>query len=260
MSEPEIPRPDVWRRLRDATPARIALKRAGVAISTDAELAFRLAHAEARDAVLAEFDSDAFQGSLERTGQSVVGVKSAAVDKQTYLLRPDLGRRLGEGCRDAIAAYAGEFDVAFVVADGLSALAVERHGADLIGRLMLQSQEAGWKVAPIVVVERGRVAIGDEIGELLGCRLVVVIIGERPGLTSPDGLGAYLTYAPRFGRNDAERNCVSNIHRSGLGYDEAAFRIAWLIREGLAREITGVALKDESGGRSPRVIANSKPT
>jgi ethanolamine ammonia-lyase small subunit len=177
-------------------------------------------------------------------------VKSQAPDRATYLRRPDLGRRLSE---EAILSETRN-PIALVVADGLSALAVERHAVPLIRALIALAPQR-WAAAPAAIALQGRVALGDAIGERLGAQLVVVLIGERPGLSSPDSLGAYLTFAPRVGRSDAERNCVSNIRPEGLGYEAAARRIDWIAAAALARGLTGVALKDESA--LPIVPANA---
>jgi ethanolamine ammonia-lyase small subunit len=171
-------------------------------------------------------------------------VTSAAADRRTYLLRPDLGRRLADP--SAIRTRSKDCDLAIVVADGLSAVAVERHALPLLDHIIPSLQENAWRIGPIAVVERGRVAIGDEIGQLLGAKLVAVLIGERPGLSSPDSLGVYLTWQPRVGRTDAERNCISNIRPEGLPLPDAAAKIMHLLHEARRRGCTGVTLKDES--------------
>lgn len=236
-------------RLRRYTPARIGLGRAGASLPTREVLAFGLAHARARDAVLAALDADALAAALARPGAPApIVVHSAAPDRATYLARPDLGRRLGAGEAErlgpAVAPGAGPA-VAVVIADGLSATGVERHAAPLVAALRAAAP-GRWERAPIVIALQGRVALGDEVGARLGARLVAMIVGERPGLTSPDGLGVYLTWDPRPGRTDAERNCVSNVRPAGLPYEEAARRVDWLAAAGLERALTGVGLKDES--------------
>lgn len=174
-------------------------------------------------------------------------VASRAPDRRDYLRRPDLGRSLDEDSRARLADRTrGPCDLALVIADGLSPTAVNRHAADVVASLLPRLQERGITLTDVVVASGARVALGDEIGAVLDARVVAVLIGERPGLSAPDSVGAYLTFAPTVGRTDAERNCVSNIHGSGLGSAEAAFKIAWLVREALARGISGVALKDES--------------
>ena len=245
--------------LRDLTPARVGLGRAGASMPTKALLEFTLDHARARDAVHAAFDVPAMISGLGALGLKVIDVSSRARNRKDYLRRPDLGRTLDPASQQQLANRAGSScQLAIVVGDGLSATAVHAHAIELIRSLMARLAAERIEIGQVVVASGARVALGDEIGTILGARMIVMLIGERPGLSAPDSLGAYLTFAPRVGLTDAERNCVSNIHGSGLGYDEAALKIAWLIREGLAREVTGVALKDESGGRtSQRVIPNS---
>jgi ethanolamine ammonia-lyase small subunit len=234
---------DPWAALRRHTPARIALGRAGPALPTSEVLDFGLAHARARDAVHCELDADRLERELKAAGYAPTRVHSKAPDEATYLTRPDLGRRLDEGSASRLK---GTAEVVVAVEDGLSAIAVQNHAVPLLAALGRLSAER-WTRAAVVIALRGRVALGDEIGERLKARLVVVMIGERPGLSSPDSLGIYLTYAPRVGRTDAERNCISNIHGRGLGYDEAARKLDWLVSAALARGVSGIALKDDSG-------------
>jgi ethanolamine ammonia-lyase small subunit len=256
MSVPAPP-PRSLRDLRDLTPARVGLGRAGASLPTEALLAFTLAHARARDAVHAAFDVPALIAGLDGLGLEAPHVCSAARDRQDYLRRPDLGRRLDEVSQQLLRGRrTGSCRLAVVVGDGLSPVAVNRHAIALVESLMPRLAAEGIEIGRAVVASGARVALGDEIGALVGARMVVMVLGERPGLSAPDSLGVYLTFAPRPGITDAERNCVSNIHGAGLGYDEAAFRLAWLIREGLAREITGVVLKEESGTSTPPRIAN----
>jgi ethanolamine ammonia-lyase small subunit len=246
------------RDLRELTPARVGLGRAGAGLPTRALLEFTLDHARARDAVHAAFAVSGLISGLKGLGLEAAAVSSRARDRREYLKRPDLGRKLDPASQQQLAGrQAGAGRLAIVVGDGLSPAAVNAHAVALIGSLMPRLAAERIDIGCTVVASGARVALGDEIGTLLGARMVVVLIGERPGLSAPDSLGAYLTFAPRPDVTDAERNCVSNIHGAGLGYDEAAFRVAWLIREGLAREITGVALKDESGGPAPRHIETS---
>ncbi|WP_293905144.1 ethanolamine ammonia-lyase subunit EutC [Phenylobacterium sp.] len=241
------PPPDPWSRLARLTPARIALGRTGASLPTREVLAFALAHAQARDAVTTPFDSARTAHDIEALGFRTLEATSQAVDRATYLRRPDLGRRLSETSRQRLAQAAkAPCDLAVVVADGLSSTAVHAHAAALLGALQPVIDAANWRVGPIVVASQARVALGDEVGEILQARLVILLVGERPGLSSPDSLGAYITFAPRVGRTDAERNCVSNIRGAGLSYAAAAFKIGWLAREALRLELTGVALKDES--------------
>ena len=241
--------------LRDLTPARVALGRAGASMPTKALLEFTLDHARARDAVHAAFDVPALIAGLGSLGVPAVEVSSQACNRKDYLRRPDLGRTLDPASRDLLANHTGSpCRLAIVIGDGLSPSAVNAHAIELVGNLIPRLAADGIEIGVAVIASGARVALGDEIGAILGARMMVMLLGERPGLSAPDSLGAYLTFAPRPGLTDAERNCVSNIHGSGLGYDEAAFRIAWLVREGLARQITGVALKDESCGQTPRRI------
>jgi ethanolamine ammonia-lyase small subunit len=234
-------------RLRALTPARVGLGRTGVSQQTRDLLAFQTAHAQARDAVCARLDSAAMAAAIAAvTGGEVMRLHSAAADRAAYLQRPNLGRRLEPASLLALAAFAadhrGPWDVVLVLADGLSALAVERHAAPLIKALL--PQISGWRIAPVCLVEQGRVGIGDEIGEALVAECCLVLIGERPGLSSPDSLGAYITWGPRVGRTDAERNCVSNIRSEGLSYEQAASQVAYYLTEARRRQLTGVALKD----------------
>jgi ethanolamine ammonia-lyase small subunit len=247
------------RDLRDLTPARVGLGRAGASMPTKALLEFTLDHARARDAVHAAFDVPAMISCLGDLGLAAFDVSSRVHDRKDYLRRPDLGRTLDPDSAQLLASRAGgPCQLAIVVGDGLSPTAVHTHAVGLLRSLIGRLAADQIAIGHAVVASGARVALGDEIGAILGARMIVMLIGERPGLSAPDSLGAYLTFAPKVDRTDAERNCVSNIHGSGLGYDEAAFKIAWLIREGLARQVTGVALKDESGGRTPqRVMIHS---
>src|SRR5271163_606893 len=226
--------------LRSYTPARVALQRTGVSLATRPLLDFQLAHARARDAVHAAMDVRMMCDELRRHGLPVLALKSQAGDRSTYLTRPDLGRRLSEN--SATLLKPGEYDVVFVVADGLSALAVEKHALHLMRAIL--PVIAGWRLAPVCVVEQGRVAVGDAIGEALHAPLAVMLIGERPGLSSPDSLGVYITGEPRSGRKDAERNCISNIREEGLSYAAAASRLHYYMDEAARRHMTGLGLKD----------------
>ncbi len=243
---------NAWGLLQRVTSARIGLDRAGSSLSTAPHLAFQAAHAMARDAVHARLDAALLADDLQRLGLTAVPVRSAAPDRATYLQRPDLGRRLDAESRQALDALAAKTDsppdVVIVIADGLSATAVQRHATPLLALVLDGLNRIGLRVAPVVVVEQGRVAIADEIGECLGARLSVLLVGERPGLSSPDSLGVYLTYGPRIGRSDAERNCISNIRREGLDYATAAYKLDYLIAQSLSRGLTGVSLKDETEG------------
>jgi ethanolamine ammonia-lyase small subunit len=233
-------------RLRTLTPARVGLGRTGVSLETHELLDFQRAHAQARDAVHSRLDAAALAAELERaTRLDVLRLRSACGDRAAYLQRPDLGRRLDDASRERLAARSdgGGCELAVMIADGLSALAVERHALPLLVELL--PQLSGWSLGPIVVVEQGRVAIGDEIGLALKAQITVVLIGERPGLSSPDSLGAYITWEPRAGRTDAERNCISNIRAEGMNYSQAAAQLRRYLAEARKRRLTGVALKPE---------------
>lgn len=239
-----------WQELRRLTPARIALGRTGTSLPTAAQLDFQLAHAQARDAVHLAFDHAAISAELADNGHETLLLHSAAADRDNYLQRPDLGRRLNDEStrqlRDYASAHPGGVDLAVVIADGLSALAVHRHAVPFLLHLQEQAAADGWSLSPVVLVEQGRVAVADEVGELLGAKMVVILIGERPGLSSPDSLGLYFTYAPKVGLNDAHRNCISNIRLEGLSYAMAAHRLLYLMREACRRQLSGVHLKDEA--------------
>ncbi|MEU5320465.1 ethanolamine ammonia-lyase subunit EutC [Streptomyces sp. NPDC021056] len=242
MSEVALDNDELWIALRRHTQARIGLGRSGSALPTRHRLELQTAHAAARDAVHSPFEPDTVAAGL--AGMATVRVRSAAGDRLTYLQRPDLGRRLDPTDRAHLPA--GEWDVAFVVADGLSSRAVHEHAAAVVrGTAALL---AGWRIAPVVLAEQARVALGDDVGAAMGAEMVVVLVGERPGMSAADSLGAYLTYRPVPGvTTDADRNCLSNIRPPlGLTYETAAGKLAALM--GRAREsgATGVGLKDES--------------
>jgi ethanolamine ammonia-lyase small subunit len=221
--------------LRSFTPARVALGRSGHSLPTSELLRFQLDHARARDAVYCELDTGAIR-------LPHVVLRSAAKDRATYLRRPDLGRSLSPDSRAQLVR--GDYGAAIVIADGLSAPAIHHHAELLLDALL--PRLADWRLAPLSVVLQGRVAIGDEIGEALGARMVVVLIGERPGLTSPDSLGIYLTWDPRPGRSDAERNCISNVRAEGIGYDLAAHKLHFLMSASRTRRLSGVSLKEDA--------------
>jgi len=242
--------------LRDLTPARVALGRSGASLPTRALLDFTLDHARARDAVHAAFDAAAMVKDLGELGLHTVEVSSRAANRRQYLGRPDLGRRLDPASVQRVAALDATGRLALLIGDGLSPTAVHAHAVALMRGLVPLLAAAKIEIGAAVVANGARVALGDEIGELAKAGMIAVLIGERPGLSAPDSLGVYLTFAPKVGRTDADRNCVSNIHREGLTYEEAAFKIAWLIREGFARGISGVALKDESGDRTPQRLSD----
>jgi len=235
--------PARWIDLRQFTQARVALGRAGNGLPTGAHLAFQAAHAAARDAVHAPLDVAALRAELTALGIESVAVRSEVADRQTYLLRPDLGRRLCAADRSRLTSQSGAF--AFVVCDGLSATAVARHAAEVLARAVPALLRQGIAVAPVVVAEQGRVALGDDIGEALDAEAVAVLIGERPGLSAADSLGIYLTWQPRRGRTDAERNCISNIRPEGFPPAAAADKLLWLIGAMRRLRLTGIGLKDE---------------
>lgn len=236
-----------WSALRRFTEARIGLGRAGSAQPIREVLKFSMAHAQARDAVTRPIDWQPLAAKIAALGLETVQIASAADDRDTYLRRPDLGRRLSAASRQLLAGIArARPDLAIVVADGLSSTGVAANAVDVIAELLPLAKKSGWSLAPVLLASQGRVALGDDAGEILNARAVLVLIGERPGLSSPDSLGAYLTFEPRVGRKDGERNCISNIRTGGMSAAEAAFKIQWLLREALRRGLTGVALKDES--------------
>jgi ethanolamine ammonia-lyase small subunit len=242
--------PALASRLRSLTPARVGLARTGVSLETRDLLDFQRCHAQARDAVHSRLEAAALVATLsEIAGAKVLRLHSAAPDRATYLQRPDLGRRLDEASRALLADHddpekSTASRLAVIVADGLSALAVERHAVPMIKESLPRLQ--GLQLAPLCVVEQARVAIGDDIGQLIGAQISIVLIGERPGLSSPDSLGAYITWEPRPGRTDAERNCISNIRAEGLSYAQAAAQLGYYLTEARRRQLTGIALKEES--------------
>jgi ethanolamine ammonia-lyase small subunit len=267
-----------WEELRALTDARIALGRAGVSQPTAPQLAFQAAHAQARDAVHLRLDSDALTAELNGLGLHVLPLHSAATDRLVYLQRPDLGRRLDADSAQRLQAWtegaepstcglhlaqAGRparnlcvappaamdgrrVDVAVCLADGLSALALQRQAVPLLQAMLPLLEATQVNLAPLMLVQQARVALGDQVGQCCGARLVLVLIGERPGLSSPDSLGAYLTWMPAVGLTDAARNCVSNIRAAGLPPAAAARRLAWLMKQAATRQVSGVMLKDES--------------
>lgn len=246
---------DAWRRLRAFTPARIGLSRSGASLATRPSLDLRLAHARARDAVHDILDDHRLSEEAGAHVQPVAVVSSAANDRRAYLMRPDLGRCLNHEAERTLAPLAGRYDLAFVVADGLSARAVQSHAVPVLAAALPTLRAEGWRLAPLVLVHRGRVAIGDAVSAQLGAGAVAMLIGERPGLSSPDSMSAYLTWQPNALTTDADRNCISNIRPEGIGYEDAAFKMVFLLRQMRARCVSGVRLKDESerGTRTPRI-------
>ena len=254
-----------WQALRQFTAARIALGRTGVSQPTLPQLEFQLAHARARDAVHLALDADALAtalaAGLPSPAPACVVLDSAADSRYVYLQRPDLGRKLAPASRAALLAMrpaeGARHDLAFVIADGLSALAIEQHALPFLRILMRRLASENWSLAPLAIVRQGRVAVGDEVGELLGAQAVLVLIGERPGLSSPDSMGLYLTWAPRAGLTDESRNCISNVRPAGLRYEAAAYKLHYLLTEARRRRLSGVELKDETpdGRETPATAA-----
>ncbi|NWA26589.1 ethanolamine ammonia-lyase subunit EutC [Pseudomonas gingeri] len=246
----EIDSENPWLELRRLTPARIALGRTGTSLPTSAQLDFQFAHAQARDAVHLPFDHAGLSAQLAERGRDTLLLHSAADDRHSYLQRPDLGRKLNstsaQQLREHALTHPGGVDLVIVVADGLSALAVHRHTVPFLTRLEEQIEAEGWSLSPVVLVEQGRVAVADEVGELLGAKMVVILIGERPGLSSPDSLGLYFTYNPKVGLTDAYRNCISNVRLEGMSYGMAAHKLLYLMKEACRRQLSGVNLKDEA--------------
>ncbi len=238
---------DPWQQLKSFTRARIAIGRVGSSLPTKEVLDFGLSHAMARDAVHLALDVDALETEITKHGFDTLRVKSMAPDRAAYLLRPDMGRRLHEHSLLQLqnVTHAKPIDFLIVVGDGLSSLAVARHAAPLLAEIKLTSPKE-WSASRVVIASQARVAIGDEIGQALNAKIVAMLIGERPGLSSPDSLGIYLTYNPKLGLSDADRNCISNVRAEGLNYAAAAKKLIWLAKEAMRLKLTGVALKDES--------------
>ncbi len=256
--------PDPWSHLREHTAARIALGRAGGSLPTAELLRFSMDHAEAQDTVRAELDLDRLEADLRAAGADALRASTRVTDRPTYLQRPDLGRRLDAESlvaleRHAAADRVARPDVAIVVSDGLSAPAAQKQAPVVVGTLLPLLAAKRLIVAPIVLVRYGRVAVEDEIGQALGVRLCLILLGERPGLGTPDSLGAYLVHEPKVGRSDADRNCVSNIRLAGLPPEAAAQTLAYLIGESITRRISGVGLKDERGALPASAIPALPP-
>jgi ethanolamine ammonia-lyase small subunit len=237
---------NLWADLRRLTAARIGLKMTGASLATGPLLDFQLAHARARDAVREPLDEARLIADLGGLKLPVLAAASAAEDRQHYLMRPDLGRRLTPSAEAMLVPHAGDYDIAFVIVDGLSARAVQMHAQPVLAVLLPGLRTEGWRIAPLVVVRHGRVAVGDAIAGALKTTCVVVLIGERPGLTAPDSMGAYLTWQPSAETTDSNRNCISNIRPDGIGYSAAAFKLAHMLRAMRARRLSGVLLKDDS--------------
>jgi ethanolamine ammonia-lyase small subunit len=240
---------DPWAKLRRYTPARIALGRAGTSLPTKPHLEFQLAHARARDAVHHSLDIPALRAALQERGQDPLLLHSSADSRPVYLQRPDKGRRLDADSRAALEAQprqATPYDLVIVIGDGLSAMAIEENAVPFLDVMLPALRKSSLAMAPLCIVKEARVAIGDEIGELLVAKLAVILIGERPGLSSPDSMGIYMTLNPRVGLTDEARNCISNIRPDGLSYEAAAYKLTYLMTEALRRGLSGVKLKDEA--------------
>ncbi len=235
-----------WTVLRDLTPARIALGRAGTSLPTKPHLEFQLAHARARKAVQLELNVPSLTAQLASLGLPILSLQSVAESRAVYLQRPDLGRRLDDVSRAVLMPVPKGCDVTVVIGDGLSATAIETNAVPFLTQALPLLQAQGLRLGPLSIVTQARVAIGDEVGASLGARLVVVLIGERPGLSSPDSMGLYLTHSPRVGLTDEARNCISNIRDAGLSCADAIHKLIFLITEAQKLGLTGVRLKDES--------------
>ncbi|THU05127.1 ethanolamine ammonia-lyase subunit EutC [Lampropedia puyangensis] len=250
-----------WEALRQFTAARIALGRVGTSLPTAPHLQFQLAHARARNAVHRPADLTGIQEQLQQCGLDTTVVHSAASTRAIYLQRPDQGRRLDEAARQQLGQMAMKAapDVVFVIGDGLSSLAIEKNAVPFVKEMLPRLREAGWQVGPTTLVRHARVAVGDEVAELLRAKLVVMLIGERPGLSSPDSMGIYMTWAPHVGLTDAARNCISNVRQEGLSYAGAAHKLLYLMEQARQRERSGVSLKDESDAPQLQEQAPVKP-
>ena len=238
---------DPWLKLKEFTDARIALGRTGCSLPTDEWLGFSLAHARARDSINMPFERDKIARQLHDIDMDVVYAESSASSRAAFVRRPDLGRHLSDESRSQLEKmnYKGA-DVLIVIGDGLSSKAVHKQAVPLIREFLPYMQELGMSVGPVVLANESRVALGDDIAEEMHCGLVAMLIGERPGLSSPDSLGVYMTYKPFAGRLESERNCISNIRPEGLSYERAAFKLAWLVEMAYEKNVSGTALKDRS--------------
>lgn len=250
-SLPESPlyQNDCWNDLRRFTQARIGLGRAGISLPTKHQLQFNIDHAAARDAVHIPLNCEAVEQELGRASLDYMRLHSKASHRSEYLQRPDLGRCLASSSVARLKQFTRQspgYDVAIVLVDGLSSVAVQTQGSALCAELVSKLKGHGLSHSPICIVEQGRVAIGDEIGKLLQAKSVVLIVGERPGLSSPDSLGIYYTFSPKLGLTDANRNCISNIRPAGLNIVDAALKCSWLVMESRRLGLSGVALKDKS--------------
>jgi len=244
-----------WQTLRNFTDARIGLGRAGVSLPTQAHLAFQLAHARARDAVHLPLDFQQLQADIEQVySGDILKLNSKASHRAEYLQRPDFGRELSDTSADLLSSLpVQKKSIVLVVADGLSSLAVQKHAVPMMASLNSALDGTKLSIDRVCLVEQGRVAIGDPIGELMQAQMLVMLIGERPGLSSPDSLGVYYTFEPQRGKHDAQRNCISNVRKEGLSYEEATHKLMYLLLESDRRQLSGVALKDESDNGSSQL-------
>ena len=245
---------DPWVSLRKYTQARIALGRVGTALTTAELLRFRVDHARARDAVLKDMDHDAVGASLGKYHLPVLELSTQAKDRNEYIHRPDLGRGLSPESAALLKKYQGDYDIVLAIADGLSGTAIETNLGPFLDCLLPLVQARHYTLAPLCIVRQGRVAVGDEIGGILKAKLSVIMIGERPGLSSPDSMGIYITYGPAPGLTDERRNCISNIRPAGLDYAAAAQKLMYVLGESLRLKITGVKLKDDEARDRVRLI------
>lgn len=249
-----------WASLRRYTDARIAQGRTGVSLPTEALLAFQMDHASARDAVHIALQTEPLMAALQAEGYSSLVLQSQANDRSEYLQRPDLGRRLNEQSLATLQMYRQEYpekvQVSLVIADGLSSMAVQSHAVALATAVLNRLKSRGLSMGPVSIVTQGRVAVGDEVAEQLGAQLLILLVGERPGLSSPDSLGIYYTYQPEVGLTDARRNCLSNVRPAGMSIAAASDKLLWLIDESMRLGCSGVALKDQSA--SPAGVSSHK--
>ncbi|MBW8189719.1 ethanolamine ammonia-lyase subunit EutC [Neiella marina] len=258
--KPAIVQHNPWQKLRRYTDARIALGRVGDSLPTQAHLEFQLAHAKARDAVHLPLDYELLQQQLSVFRLPILTLESQASDRACYLQRPDLGRLLSEQSLKAVADFSEGskqgYDIAIVITEGLSSLAIDKNASPLLAQLLPALAARQLSIAPLCMVKQGRVAVADAIGESLQAKLVLILVGERPGLSSPDSMGVYLTYQPQVGTADSKRNCLSNIREGGLSSEDATTRLLYLIDQALSRAYTGVDLKDETEVEQHRLGQN----
>ncbi|RSD30127.1 ethanolamine ammonia-lyase subunit EutC [Vibrio pectenicida] len=263
-----------WQTLRQFTSARIALGRAGNSIPTHEMLAFQLDHARARDAVHRVLNIDqiieelcAQKQIIEHTPDLPIVVNSKASNRLMYLQRPDLGRQLDEISWQKINDYQANtvrsYDLSIVITDGLSSTAIQNHAVHIVNQLVAllsADNKHDWSLAPITIVKQGRVACGDDVGEGYKAKITLILIGERPGLISPDSMGLYITWNPIRGKQDSSRNCISNIRPEGLNYQEACQKAYYLLSESLQRQISGIDLKDRSDDTNSQELESKSST